>query len=267
MDYLLILLLILIVLYFITNKKSKFTATQKELLDYFYNKSKFKLIPGRSLPGIDMVYAIVMPERVDYISEQINKMGIHCTYLTAITPNDLTPDIINKLSNINNPLSEIYNKKTRLCVLLSFTMCYIDALKNGYSTIIVFEDDIVQKVPIETIANGTAEFKDSNIDFFYMGYCFMNCSQRLDKNVYKHIIPLEDPSILCGHATAIKTRALPKIIEYSFPMTKPSDETYLEYFVKNNSKLAIPKVPYFDQVTRDKMASLNESTNQLKYCR
>ena len=36
---------------------------------------------------------------------------------------------------------------------------------------------------------------------------------------------------------------------------------------QNNSKLAIPKVPYFDQVTRDKMSSLNESTNQLRYCR
>jgi hypothetical protein len=258
---------IIIFLIWYTNKKSSFTNVQKNLLNYFYTKSKFTYTPGRNLPGIDMVYAISMPSRMDYITKQVNDMNIACKYLTAITPEDLTPEIINKLSNINNPISSIYNKKTRLCVMLSFTMCYMDAIKQGYQTIVVFEDDIIRKVPVETIANGTAEFKNSDIDFLYMGYCFMNCRQRLDKGIYKYMIPLEDPSILCGHATAIKTKVLPKIIEYSFPMTKPSDETYLEYFVKFKSKLAIPKEVYFDQVTRDKMASLNESTNELRYCR
>ena len=262
-----IIILIILFLFWYTNRKSSFSNVQKNLLDQFYAKAQFNLVQGRNLPGIDMVYAITMPSRVEYITTQINKLNLQCTYFKAITPDDLNDDIINKLSNINSIMSPIYNKKTRLCVMLSFSMCYLDAIKKGYRTIIVFEDDIVTKVPLDTIAKGTLEFSQSDLDFFYMGYCFMNCRQNLDTNKYQYLVPLEDPSILCGHATAIKTKVLPKIIEYSFPMTKPSDETYLDYFIKNKSKLAIPKVPYFDQVTRDKMSSLNESVNELKYCR
>jgi type II restriction/modification system DNA methylase subunit YeeA len=50
-------------------------------------------------------------------------------------------------------------------------------------------------------------------------------------------------------------------------MTKPSDELFTDYFKQNGIKACIPKKVYFDQVERDTMKSLNESTNILKYCR
>ena len=262
-----LLIIIIVTVLFYRNKKSSFTGIQKIIIENIYSRKSFTIEPGKKLDGIDMVYVISMPSRLDYIKTQINNMRLECTYLNAVTPDDLSTSEINGLSNINNVVSQIYNKKTRLAVMLSFTLCYLDAIKKGYSTIIVFEDDIIPKIDLATLNNATLEFSRSDLDFFYMGYCFMNCNQPLDKNKYQYLIPLVDPSILCGHATAIKTKVLPGIIEYSFPMTIPSDETYLEYFVKNKSKLCIPKVPYFDQVTRDKMASLNESVVKLEYCR
>ena len=50
-------------------------------------------------------------------------------------------------------------------------------------------------------------------------------------------------------------------------MNVPTDEAMVEYFKKNNTKVCISKNPYFDQVERDKMESLNESTIKLEYCR
>ena len=99
-----------------------------------------------------------------------------------------------------------------------------------------------------------------------MGYCFLNCKQHFREN-YNFIKCLTDPSILCGHAMCIKTKILPDLVKYCFPMTKPSDELFTDYFVKKGVRACIPKKPYFDQLDRNTMKSLNESTNVLKYCR
>lgn len=261
-----IIFLIIFILVILLKKKSTFTKVST--LDQIYSSKKFTTIPGNELSGIDMVYVISMPSRLEYITSEINKLKLKCTYLDAVKPGDLTESQINELSNINTPGAYMYKKITRLCVLLSFTLCYLDSIKKGYSSILVFEDDIVTKVDLSTLNKTTSEFAKSDLDFLYLGYCFMNCKQYLDPNKYEYIIPLEqDPSILCGHATCIKTKALQGIINYSFPMKKPSDEIYSDYFVKNKSKVAISKKPYFDQQTRDLMKSLNESVNTLEYCR
>ena len=144
-------------------------------------------------------------------------------------------------------------------------MCYIDAIKNGYQTIIVFEDDIVINVDLDTLNKSTTEFVNSPFDIFYMGYCFLNCKQEYLEN-YTYLKGLTDPSILCGHATCIKTKVLQGLINFCFPMTRPSDELFTVYFKQNKIKLCIPKSVYFDQVDRNVMKSLNESTNVLKYC-
>jgi hypothetical protein len=146
-------------------------------------------------------------------------------------------------------------------------MCFIDAIKNNYSNIIIFEDDIIVKIDTTTLNASLSEFNDSNNEFFYLGYCYLNCRQSQNKDKYKYLIDLSDPSILCNHACAIKVKALPGLVDYLFPMKVATDESMVKYFKQNKIKVCIPKEPYFDQVDRDKMESLNESTNTLKYCR
>ena len=206
-----------------------------------------------------------MPQRFEYIVSQIDSLGVNCKFLDAITPDDLSDKEYSSMSTINEPGSNIYNKRTRLPVLLSFIMCFIDAIVNGYDTIIIFEDDIVIDIDLKTLNATTLEFKQSDADILYLGYCFLNCYQQTFDSGYLKI--LSDPSILCGHALCLKTKKLPSLIDYCFPMKRPSDELFIEWYKNNNIKVCIPKKPYFNQVDRKDQNSLNESTNILKYCR
>lgn len=260
-------LVILILMLF--KYKSTFS---NDVIDYVYSlyeKFKYRLKLNTNtyrLSSVDMVYVISMPQRINYITQQINSLNLQCKYLDAIRPEDFTESEKTYLSDVNTPGSYLYGLNTRLAVLFSFTMCYIDAIKNGYNTIIVFEDDIIINVDLDTLNKATTEFVNSDNDIFYMGYCFLNCKQNYREN-YTYIRGLTDPSILCGHAVCLKTKILPNLIKYCYPMIKPSDELFTDYFVKNKIKAAIPKTVYFDQVDRDTMKSLNESTIKLRHCR
>jgi GR25 family glycosyltransferase involved in LPS biosynthesis len=231
---LLILILVLFLILFLRNYQSTFSSVDyKSYLNELYLKFKnrFKLNNNTStLEGIDMVYVVVMPERVDYITKQINSMNLRCKYFDAVKKTDLSDSDVNLLSNTNEPGSRMYKIKTRLCHLLSFTMCFIDALQNGYSTICIFEDDIIINVDLKTINQGTSEFVKSGNDVFYMGYCFLDCKQR--KTNGKFISELSDKQLLCNHSACFKTKMLPDLIDYSFKMTLPTDETFTNYFKK-----------------------------------
>jgi len=270
-----IIILLLIILFLIIISKSSFTSTSENNIELVYNlydtsfKNRFTLNDNTyKLDSVDMVYVMAMPQRIEYVTEQINKMGLHCKYLDAVKPSDLTKETIDKISEVNKPGTILYNLPTRLCHLLSFTMCCIDALKNGYKVIIIFEDDIIINVDNATLNNATTEFvNNSNLDLFYMGYCFLNCGQKMDKKEFKYLIKLYDPSLLCNHATCIKTKMLPNLINYCFPMKKPTDEMFTTYFHSKKINVCIPQTTYFDQVPRDQMESLNVSTNVLRHCR
>ena len=196
----------------------------------------------------------------------MNIIGLNCNYFEAVTPKDFKPGEMEELSSVEDPSSSIYKKYTRPAVLMSFISVYINALQKGYSVITVFEDDIKINVGIDLINHATKEFVESDCDVFFMGYCYMNCDQKT-KQIGKYLLELKKPEILCGHAVCIKTKILPGLIDYCFKMTKPSDELFSDYFVKMGIKVCIPIVPYFDQIDRNVMDSLNESSNILKYCR
>jgi hypothetical protein len=266
------ILVVVVVLILLSIKPSSFTSSSS-VVEYVYELYETRFKPRFSmnnlsgkLDSVDMVYAITMPQRKHYITEQINKLGLQCKFLDAVQPKDFSESEKTMLSDINTPGTYMYKHNTRLAVLFSFIMCYTDSIKNGYSTIIVFEDDIITKVSIDMLNKGTAEFAKCNYDVFFMGYCELNCKQPYVDN-YTFIRGLTDPSILCGHAVCLKTNILPELIKYSFPMTMPSDEIFTKYFKENRIKACIPKTVYFDQVDRNTMKSLNESTSVLKYCR
>jgi hypothetical protein len=142
-----------------TSQKADPDVVQKvyDLYDTRFKNRFYMNNKTGKLDSVDMVYAIVMPQRKEYMSEQINSLGLKCKYLNAVTPDDFTYEEMGYLSSVNTPGSSLYNLKTRLAVMFSFTMCYIDALKNGYSTFIVFEDDIVIDVDLQTLNAATTK--------------------------------------------------------------------------------------------------------------
>ena len=260
------IILVLIVLLFFIFSKSSFSSSNSVYTFYEKFKDRFKLIPGNSFKCIDMVYVVAMPQRIEYITGQMNKLNVQYTLFDAIKKGDITDSEINQISSVNKFGSRIYKLPTRLFHTLSFTMCFIDSIKKGYSNIIIFEDDIVINVDLTMLNDSLEEFDRSNNDFFYLGYCFLNCKQKKDLGKYKYLVELNDPSILCNHSTVFKVNALPPLIDYLFPMKIPTDEAMVKYFKKNKTKVCIPKKAYFDQVSRDQMESLNVSTNVLKHC-
>ena len=264
MRIVIIILLFLLVLLFLVSK-NYFIHTPDEnisnlVINYYYPKfsqNRFKMVPGtKNLNYVDMVYAIYMPQRLKYISTQINKLGVSCTYFNAITPNDLTMEDYDLLSIVHNPLSRIYKKYTRLCVLLSFVMCFIHALEHGYSTIAIFEDDMKILTNESQLQQGLEDFHTSDCDLFYMGYCFLQCGQPVRK--MNTLIEIADKDLLCCHSMCIKTKVLSGLIKYCFPMRTNSDELFRDYYIRNNIKVCVPKTVYFTQNRKD-LGSLNQS--------
>ena len=255
-----IIVVVVVILFLTLRVKSTLAPIplrKNQNIESIYNRFKNRFVTLKSGElSVDMVYCIVMPQRKDYITEQINKLGVSCTYFNAITPDDLTVDDYNEISTINNIRSDIYAKYTRLPVLLSFIMCFMDSLKKGYSTIIIFEDDISINVEPKLLNESLDEFSKSNLDVFYMGYCFMNCNQLIRQ--FKNLVELSDSNLLCCHSMCIKTRILPGLIDYCFPMINNSDEMFRNYYILNQIKIGVPRSVYFTQ-NRKLLNSLNDS--------
>jgi len=257
---------IVLILVLVFSTKSTFggqTVQQSKgsILESVYQrfKNRFTTVKGKTeLNSVDMVYVITMPKRKAYITEQINKLGVTARYFNAITPDDLSQDDYNTLSNINQMNSDIYQKYTRLAVLLSFVMCFMDSLKQGYNTIVIFEDDMTINVKPELLNESLTEFQKSPLDIFYMGYCFLNCGQLLYLNKFNTLVELTDRNLLCCHSMCIKTRILPGLINFCFPMRNNSDELFRNYYILAGIKVCVPRSVYFSQ-NRASLESLNES--------
>jgi len=255
MKIVLLIVLLLVIVYLTKSNFGQIESPSQTVYQCF--KNRFKLIKNQTtLAGVDMVYVISMPQRKEYITGQINKLGVSCTYFDAVKPSDLTTSDYNRLSTVNVPGSRIYKKYTRLPLLLSFVMCFIDSLKKGYSTIVIFEDDMTINVTPDLLNESLLEFKKSPCQVFYMGYCFLNCGQEFSK--YKNLVEISDRDLLCCHAMCIKTSILPGLIEYCFPMVNNSDELFRDYYLLNQIRVCVPKNVYFSQ-NRKSLDSLNQS--------
>jgi hypothetical protein len=209
-----------------------------------------------NLNNVDKVYCVVMPQRKDYMRDVFNKMGINYTFFNAITPKNVTGYEYNQLSTTNVSGSKLYNHPTRLALQMSFTMCFMDAIKNGYSTIIIFEDDIVVN-NITTLAKSISDFKDSNFVFFYMGYCWMNCKQNFIKN---NLIDVPDKKLFCCHAICYKVKYLKDLIISMYPMDNNFDDNVDNFIKNNNYNVCISPTTFFDQ-NRSQLETLNEDDN------
>jgi GR25 family glycosyltransferase involved in LPS biosynthesis len=212
-----------------------------------YNKFKNRFTyyeNGKKLENVDQVYSIVMPDRVNYMKKKLNEIGISYTLFNAITPNDLTPEDYTALTGSER----FVVKKTRLPVQLSFTMCYLDAIKRGYSTIVIFEDDIVINAENKIVIPSISEFLKSDYAMFYMGYCELECNQVFNNKEHKYIVNVPDYSKLwCCHAICYKVKYLPELIEYMYPMVNEFDIRITEFLKEKGYRVCIPKKMYYDQ--------------------
>ena len=251
------LLFVIVILLWIGNRiyyKRKFIKSvkhkQKKYLEKIYKKFKNRFSNSNegALPSsVDRVYCIYSDKRKDYIQNQFSRFNLNVTYFKGIFPEDLTLDEYKTLSCTEDKFCKIYKKNTKLPVQLSFVTCMMDAIKHGYKTIMVFEDDIVVNVDMDTLNESLKEFKKSSYEIFYMGYCFMNCNQPFEKKQHAHIVGVPNEKPLCHHAIAMKTDNFKSIIDYIFPMINHKDVTFRKYYKTFNIQVCVPKFSYFDQ--------------------
>ena len=270
MDILVIFVLIIIIwLYVRSSQEARFIKRvkpkQEQRLNKLYNKFKDRFSNSNegALPAsVDRVYCIYSDNRKDYIQNQFSRFNMNVTYFKGIFPDDLTLDDYKTLSCTEEGFCKIHKKNTKLPVQLSFVMCMIDAMKRGYKTIIVFEDDIVINVDMNTLNESLKEFQKSPYEMFYMGYCWMSCNQKFDKDKHNYIVEVPNKSLVCHHAIAMKTTKFKDILDYIFPMTETKDQKFKRYYKKTNCKVCIPKFSYFDQ-DRDSHGSMNDNFDAL----
>ena len=236
---------------------------QEQRLDKLYDKFKDRFSNSNegALPAsVDRVYCIYSDKRKDYIQNQFTRFNLNVTYFKGIFPDDLTLDDYKTLSCTEEGFCKIHKKTSRLPVQLSFVMCMMDAMNRGYKTIMVFEDDIVINVDMDTLNESLDEFKTSPYEMFYMGYCGMKCDQEFDKEKNKYLVDVPNKHLQCHHAIAMKTINFKSILDYIFPMLVTKDRQFFKYFQKNNTNVCVPKFSYFDQ-DRQTHGSMNEYTN------
>lgn len=177
-------------------------------------KHKFKPVGENASNEVDMIYCICMPARVEYATEQLKAFGQKYKLLDAIKPDDLTPDDYRNLSQTYNPLNQhLYKQMTKLCVCLSFFMCYYDAYNNGFETILIVEDDIKYQVSLAQIFEAIRQFKTTEGQIMFLGYCWSNCDKpftQLTEHVWR---APKDAQLLCNHALVCKKEFLARYME------------------------------------------------------
>ena len=228
-------------------------------------KSRFEMVSGRDKLGVDMIYCITMKNREDYVRKQMGGLGCPYKMFHAITPNDLSYLDYFVMSSTYIPYRNpgIYRKFTRLPVGLSFFMCYLDAYKNGYKTIMVLEDDIKFNTSIEELKKTIGEWKSTYCKIMYMGYCHLNCK----KASYKELTPtvyqvVSEQKMVCNHALLIKREMLEKYFQiFHFWYMDRQNDNVLDRFVRsNNIPRCVPPRGYIQQNVH-MLGSNNENKN------
>jgi hypothetical protein len=264
MYVILVAFIFLLVLLKVYLRPESYETEVSNLHERFKHKFENHENGANSLEGtVDKVYCISMPQRKEYITKKMNELGTSYTLLNAVTPDDLTKTDYEQLSHTYNPENKLmYNKMTKLPLQISFTVCMLDALKNNYETIIIFEDDITIEKDLAKIKKGIEQFKNSKYNLFYMGYCSVSCSRWGPVPDKDELVEVTS-HINCCHAIVYKKSVLPKVLDMIYPMTDYYDNLLLPVPDK-----CIPTTIYFDQA-REELGSLNQDdhpNNRLPRC-
>jgi GR25 family glycosyltransferase involved in LPS biosynthesis len=218
-----------------------------------YNRFKyrFEYVKGTDDLPVDMVYCISMPDRINYVEKQMKTIGTSYKLFHAISPKDLNTLDYFLMSTTYWPKSDIRYKFTKLPVALSFFMCYYDAYVNGYKSICIFEDDIKLKVNVSEISDLIKQFKETDKNILFMGYCIMKkCKKENFTQISPDIYTVSPKSdILCNHAMVMKRDLFARYVNRSpflFYFVQ-NDRTLSNYILKNNIERCVPKHTYIDQ--------------------
>lgn len=272
-----IVLCIIIIIHLYLQDAKQLKNFDNTYLDKLYDRFKHrfeKSATGIKPDAVDMIYCIRSEKRHEYVTNEINKIGLKVMYLDAIFPKDLTKEDYDTLvRKFINPFSHpefcyLRSRRTATCVQISHLMCYLHAFEHSYDTIMIMEDDIKIDMEYNNFIESINEFMKSIGSMLYMGYCWMSCNQDdSDKNSYNHILKLSNKHILCTQGIVYKTDFLKDYVYNLFPIKYHCDYSINKYCIDNNKDIFITKKPLIEQ--NKELESLNGTIvmdNTTKMC-
>jgi hypothetical protein len=80
-----VVLIVVVGLLFVNKDNFTQVEVKTDVMDLYDRfKNRFVDTPGENLPGIDQVYVISMPQRIDYIKKQMEKLNYSVCYKNKI---------------------------------------------------------------------------------------------------------------------------------------------------------------------------------------
>lgn len=244
------------------------TAPSEDYLpNNVYNrfKNRFKMIKHENHNlDVDMVYCISMPQRKKYITQMLEQLQTPYKMFDAIKPSDLSVQDYTRLSQTYSPTNlHLYRQWTKLPVALSFFMCYYDAYLNGYETVMFLEDDIKYMVSLDKIYAAVKDFKSTDCEVLFLGYCWANCGMTYP-NITEHLYraPI-DTQMLCNHALVMKESFLKRFMErdeVTFWRHR-NDHTLSDYIQYNKINKCVTSPAYISQ-NRSELGSNNKNSTK-----
>ena len=239
-------------------------SNKKTIYNRFRNRFKYVKRPGTL--GVDMSYCIVMPDRIDHATQKMEELGGDYKLFHAIRPDLLNYTDYLTMSRTYLPGYQSFNKKSKMCVALSFFMCYYDAYLNGYDSICVFEDDIDFPKGIPIIKESIQEFKElPEFGVFFMGYCHLPCSW-IKERISHNLVDVTGNKIACNHGLCMKKSFITKYIQSRPLFYYTHNDLTLSYFcISTGTGVAVPNQELVEQ-KRKEMGSNNGNSGIIKTC-
>jgi hypothetical protein len=207
-----------------------------------------------------------MPDRIDHVTQKMKELGGDYKLFSAIRPDLLGYIDYLTMSPTYIPGFKSFTKKSKLCVALSFFMCYYDAYLNGYDSICVFEDDIDFPQGTPNIKKSIQEFKNiPEFEVFYMGYCRVPCNMVTPHRVSTNLLDMTGIRIACNQGLCMKRSFLKKYTSGPLFYLIHNDETLTYFCIRNGIGVVVPNKELVSQ-RRKEMGSNNGNFGEIVTC-
>lgn len=203
-----------------TYEKDYKILEKNEINKFLVKETNWVSLNSNAWNGIDSVYVVALPTRLEYIRNILKKLNIKANILNAFDkkningiPSGIPSGIPDGIINPDVPKNQLYSG--RIACHLSHSQILIHFLDSDKQTALILEDDI------KILENSDQKIKDlvekiDKIDtkwgIIYLGYC-LESKNRDNKN---DIIKLNRP--LCTHAYIVNRKSAKILLDNFFPM-------------------------------------------------
>jgi len=162
-----------------------------------------------------------LTERREYIENHIKNFNIDLEWILFYDKEDIDWDSLDKIyPNILNIMNEFGRKlsKPEISLLLKHLEVFRDVIKNNYSNVIVFEDDIILDNDFNSKLDTYITQLPIDYDIFWIGSC---CN--LHTNTIPNKYVYDANSSRCTHAYLISKKGCEKMLECLNDLNHPID--------------------------------------------